>query len=65
MANNDGGWKKSSFSDRSNCVEWRVDANSNAVHLRNSNRPEECFIEYTFDEWAAFIEGAKNGEADI
>ncbi|MCA2182457.1 DUF397 domain-containing protein [Nonomuraea glycinis] len=33
-------------------------------YARNSKRPESGLVEYTRDEWDAFIAGVKDGEFD-
>jgi hypothetical protein len=36
-----------------NCVETLI--THNAVYVRNSKRPAEAAVEFTHDEWRAFI----------
>ncbi len=58
-----GRWVKSSFSLPSgDCVEWRFV--ESGVLVRNSKRPDDPALEFTWREWAAFLAGAKQGEAD-
>jgi hypothetical protein len=59
-------WKKSSRSNGNggnNCVEVRVLGLIDVVLVRNSKRPDYD-LQFTTDEWKAFIEGVKAGEFD-
>jgi hypothetical protein len=57
-------WKKSSRSSgNGQCVEWAE--LGNAVAVRDSKQPTGPALIFTPDEWAAFIEGVKDGEADL
>lgn len=57
-------WVKSSLSlPGTNCVEVRP-LTGGTVAMRNSRHPHGALLEYTRDEWAAFIGGVKNGEFD-
>lgn len=59
------GWFKSSLSfANGNCVEVRFLAKGNVL-VRNSRHVGQGFLEFTPDEWYAFIGGAKNGEFDL
>jgi hypothetical protein len=56
-------WVKSSLSfANGNCVEV-MDTGSTVV-VRNSRNPHGAVLEFTRDEWAAFIGGAMLGEFD-
>lgn len=56
-------WRKSTRSGANgNCVE--VAEFNNAVALRDSKDPTGPALLFTSEEWAAFIEGAKDGEFD-
>jgi hypothetical protein len=58
-------WRKSSRSGGSGqCVEVATNLNG-VVAVRHSRRPDAEVIIYTTAEWAAFIEGAKDGEFDL
>ena len=71
-------WRKSSFSDTTNCVEvgWRkssyssttdcveVDNRENYVFVRDSKDPDGPELAFTRSEWEAFIQGVKAGEFD-
>ena len=52
-------WRKSSVCAHSGCVE--VQIGQAVVRVRNSRRPEQT-VEFTGDEWAAFLIGARAGE---
>jgi hypothetical protein len=57
-------WVKSSLSFSSgNCVEV-ASLPDGGVGLRNSRHPEGPMLEFTPDEWHAFLGGAHNGEFD-
>lgn len=55
-------WFKSSLSFQGNCVEV-MDTGSTVV-VRNSRNPHGAVLEFTRDEWTAFIGGARLGEFD-
>jgi len=62
-----GKWKKSSFSNGSggnNCVEVRGDGYTGGAYVRHSEHPEGQPLDFTADEWAAFVKGVKAGEFD-
>ena len=44
------------------CVE--VAANQNTILIRNSRQPDGPLIEYTSEEWHAFVSGVKKGDFD-
>jgi hypothetical protein len=55
-------WMKSTLSfANGNCVEVAF-LPDGAVAVRNSRDPEGPVLEFTPDEWSAFIGGARNGE---
>ncbi len=57
-------WVKSSLSfANGNCIEV-MELPGGTVAVRNSRHPEGAILEFTGDEWAAFLGGAKNGEFD-
>ena len=58
-------WRKSSYSgaNGSNCVEV-AELPGGGRAVRNSKRPDAGLVEYTRDEWDAFIAGVKDGEFD-
>jgi hypothetical protein len=47
----------------STCVETKFTAD--AVLVRNNLRPEAGTAEFTHEEWAAFVAGAKDGDYDV
>lgn len=56
-------WRKSTRSGANgNCVE--VAQLTGAIALRDSKDPSGPALVFTPEEWAAFIEGAKDGEFD-
>ncbi len=52
-------WRKSSACSHSDCVEVQFDRT--IVRIRNSRRPSQT-VEFTADEWDAFLLGALAGE---
>lgn len=58
-------WRKSTFSSGANgsCVEV-AELPGGGRAVRNSKRPDAGRVDYTADEWRAFIAGVKNGEFD-
>jgi len=60
--NESDGFRKSTFSDRKHCVE--VAIGHEMVRVRDSKAPGANVLEFTLDEWRAFISGATAGEFD-
>jgi hypothetical protein len=59
-----GSWTKSSLSfSNGNCVEV-ASLPEGAVGVRNSRDAEGAVLQFTSDEWHAFIGGVRNGEFD-
>ena len=56
-------WRKNSHSNLNSCVEVAVVAGGVAV--RNSRDPQGPMLEFTAEEWQAFLDGAKGGEFDL
>lgn len=59
-------WQKSSFSNGSggnNCVEVRDDETH--IEIRNSKYPVALIMQFTYEEWFAFVAGVKAGEFDL
>jgi uncharacterized protein DUF397 len=56
-------WHKSSFSQNSDCAEWRF--SGDLVLLRDSKDPSGPVIQFTHAEWRAFVNGVKSGQADL
>ena len=50
-----GSWRKSSASEAGGCIEVRL--HDQTVQLRNSRLPLGHVLEFTFDEWKAFLDG--------
>lgn len=55
-------WYNASAEDGTKCFDTQFLADGR-VQVRNSKRPETV-IDYTADEWSAFIAGAKAGKFD-
>ena len=53
-------WRKSTYSTVQNCVE--VAIGDTEVSVRNSRFPDGPQLDYTPEEWNAFIAGAKDGQ---
>jgi Domain of unknown function (DUF397) len=57
-------WVKSSLSfSNGNCVEVASLADSE-IGVRNSRDPQGAVLQFTPDEWHAFLAGVRNGEFD-
>jgi Domain of unknown function (DUF397) len=52
-------WRKSSFSQGGDCVEFAY--NSTRIFVRDSKDPYGHTLEFTVAEWAAFIGHIKSG----
>ena len=61
----DGAWHKSSYSNPSgNCVE--ITNESSVIRVRDTkDNGTGPILNFTRDEWTAFINGVKDGEFDI
>jgi len=57
------GWRKSSHSGQTNCLEVRAAAGG--VEVRDSKDPAGATLSFSRDEWLAFLAGAKDGEFDL
>jgi hypothetical protein len=58
-------WKKSTRSSQSGqCVAWSFDEEPGMVSVRDSKQPNGPILRFTPEEWAAFLDGARKGEAD-
>jgi hypothetical protein len=55
-----GGWRKSSWSTDTGCVEVRQREDS--VHVRHSRDPAGPMLVFTAPEWRAFLAGVRGGE---
>lgn len=55
-------WQKSTKCEAANWVE--VAFSESFVHVRDSKNPNRV-LDFTYDEWKAFTEGAKLGEFDL
>ncbi len=58
-------WRKSSFSNGNggNCVEVAALSNGGRA-VRDSKDPNGGMLNFTADEWSAFLAGAKDGQFD-
>lgn len=58
-------FRKSSFSDQTvrQCVE--VAIGEDEVAVRDSKRPSEPVLQFSREEWSAFVAGIKAGEFDL
>lgn len=58
-------WKKAEESNsQGNCVEVRV--GTQGINVRDSKLGDDSpVLNYTFEEWAAFLDGVRNGEFDL
>jgi len=56
-------WRTSSYSQgQNNCVEVAFSAPGEEVWVRHSKNPDGGVLQFTSDEWKAFIAGARDGE---
>jgi predicted secreted Zn-dependent protease len=63
VKNNDAEWHKSSYSTNDGaCVE--VATSKGVRQVRQSKDPSGPVLDFTADEWTAFIAGVKNNEFD-
>lgn len=53
-------WRKSRASGSGNCVE--VATTGELVYVRDSKFPDGPTLEFTVDEWTAFLTGVHQGE---
>jgi hypothetical protein len=56
------GWRKSSASGQSACVE--VKMGSESISVRDSKDPSGSVLQFTKAEWLAFVAGVRLGEFD-
>lgn len=56
-------WHKGSFSGDAGCVE--VADLDQLIMLRHSKDPDGAVLKFTRTEWAAFVEGVRDGEFDL
>jgi hypothetical protein len=56
-------WRKSSYSNSGDCLEWLIDAD--AVRLRDSTRRSSGELHMSHAQWRAFLAAVKAGEADL
>lgn len=57
------GWRKSSRSPSTDCVEVRF--GQHRVHVRDSKDQPGPTLEFTYSEWRAFLSGVRAGEFDL
>jgi hypothetical protein len=62
VAESDGGWFKSSFSNQGGCVEVRLGSD---VRVRDSKHRGGPELTFTPREWSAFLRGVENGEFNL
>ena len=55
-------WLKARNCENTSCIE--ITSLHGIVALRNSKNPDGPILQYTADEWIAFLKGAKNGDFD-
>ncbi|MGF7237513.1 MAG: DUF397 domain-containing protein [Frankia sp.] len=55
-------WRKSTYSKAGACVEVALVGPS--VLLRDSKHPSREVLRFSAEEWAAFVDGVRNGEFD-
>lgn len=58
-----GSWKKSSASGADGCVEVRRTCSN--IQIRDSKDPDGAILEFTDNEWAAFVAGVALGEFNL
>lgn len=63
-------WRKSTFSNPSgNCLEVAEKDGSiviqGLVHVRDSKHPKGGMLQFTKNEWTAFIDGVRQGEFNL
>ncbi len=56
-------WRKSSYSNSGDCLEWRMD--TDRVRLRDSNGGSSGELHLSHSQWRAFLAAVKAGEADL
>lgn len=56
------GYRKSSFCHRTGCVE--VGHGEDKFFVRDSKNPDGPVLEFSRDEWDAFLTGVRNSEFD-
>jgi hypothetical protein len=63
MTSQDLSWRKSSFSEPTQCVEVALLRGGGAI-TRDSKNPSGPALTFTAGEWSAFLAGVKAGEFD-
>jgi uncharacterized protein DUF397 len=58
----DAGWRKSTASASTNCVE--VAMHGGLIHVRDSKAPAAGHLSFTPAEWDAFLTGVRQEEFD-
>ena len=63
-------WRKSTYSNPSgNCLEIAEKSGSivieGLIHVRDSKHPKGDMLKFTESEWAAFLDGVRQGEFDL
>ncbi len=60
---NDAQWRKSSYSNQGDCVEWLLEGD--VVRLRDSTGRSAGEVQVSLAAWRAFLAAVKAGEADL
>ena len=60
-------FKTSSFCGSNSCVDVAIDPATRQVWVRQKTGPltSSSMLPFTYDEWAAFVTGVRNGEFDL
>ena len=56
-------WRKSSFSQNGDCVEWAL--GKECVYVRDSKNAANTTLKFTYSEWLAFMAAVKTGRVGL
>jgi hypothetical protein len=56
-------WRKSSFSQNGDCVEWALD--KEYVYVRDSKSDARAALKFTYTDWLDFIAAVKTGRIGL